>query len=69
MLPFLIKYNAQSLLSPFLVYACVFRFTLSLHICLEKSSALLNLTASLVLLVCFPYIILHGFTVCLYDVL
>jgi len=55
---------SHSLLSPFLVYICVFRFMLSLHICSEKSSALLNLTASLVLLVCSHHIILHDFTVC-----
>lgn len=52
------------------LFSCqlVFRFMLSLHICLEKSSALLNLTANLVLPVCFHHIIMHDLTVHFYGV-
>lgn len=69
MLPCVNKiYKAHSRL-PLFSCQCVFRFMLFLHICLEKSSALLNLTANLVLLVCFHHIILHDLIVHFYGVL
>jgi hypothetical protein len=35
------------------------------RVCSEKSSALLNITASLVLLVCSHHIIMHDLIICL----
>lgn len=56
---FNIKYFRSSHMSMFFFFFCDYRSMLFLHICSERSSALQNLTASLVLLVSFdlyPYI-------------